>query len=113
MESQAPKFKMCPALIVPDLVEGDRNTCPIEILEGAYSGWVFRYGQINFRETGEDMFIDMELIPVAVPNGADLNTQDFVTVAGRILESIILSPPEIETPFDLEADVHEDPPEDA
>jgi len=102
--AKAPKYKFLPEASI-DISQ----TCPIEIIEGKFSGLVYRYGQISFKETDNgDLNVMMDIEMITAPEGFNQQDKDFTDTAGEIFVSIVEEQVEAE-PNDLEADVHEDP----
>ena len=102
--AKAPKYKFLPEASI-DISQ----TCPIEIIEGKFSGIVYRYGQISFKETDNgDLNVMMDIEMITAPEGFNQQDKDFTDTAGEIFVSIVEEQVEAE-PNDLEADVHEDP----
>jgi hypothetical protein len=102
--AKAPKYKFLPEASI-DISQ----TCPIEIIEGKFSGIVYRYGQISFKETDNgDLNVMMDIEMITAPEGFNQQDKDFTDTAGEIFVSIVEEQVEAE-PSDLEADVHEDP----
>ena len=102
--AKAPKYKFLQETSV-DITQ----TCPIQILEGKFSGIVYRYGQISFKETDSgDLNVIMDIQMITAPKEFDQQDKDFTDAAGEIFVHIVESQVEAE-PNDLEADVHEDP----
>jgi hypothetical protein len=86
------------------------QTCPIEILEGKYSGIIYRYGKISFNEleTGE-LNITMDVEIITAPEEFDQQEKEFTTTVGDIFVDIVESNVTTDEFKDLEADVHEEP----
>ena len=101
---KAPKYKF-----LPEASTDVSQTCPILITEGKFEGIVYRYGQISFKETDDgDLNVMMDIEMIKAPEDFNQQDKDFTDVAGEIFVNIVESQVEAE-PRDLEADVHEDP----
>jgi hypothetical protein len=85
------------------------DTCPIQILSGDFSGIVYRYGKISLKEMDSgDVQVTMDISIVNGPENFDHNTPEFTLVAGEIFVDIIEKNSKLESPIDLEDDVHQD-----
>jgi hypothetical protein len=86
------------------------QTCPIEILEGKYSGIIYRYGKISFNEleSGE-LNITMDVEMIKSPEGFNQQENEFTTTVGDIFVDIVEDNIDVNESKDLEADVHEEP----
>ena len=101
--AKAPKYKLLPEADVDST-----QTCPIQILEGKFTGIVYRYGQISFKEIDNgDLNVTMEIEMITAPEDFNQQDKDFTDIAGEIFVNIVEEQVEAE-PSDLEADVHED-----
>ena len=100
---KAPKYKFLPEASL-DMTQ----TCPIQILEGKFTGIVYRYGQISFKEIDNgDLNVTMEIQMITAPQDFNQQDKEFTDIAGDIFVNIVENQVESE-PSDLEADVHED-----
>jgi len=94
---------------IPEASVDSTQTCPIEIISGKFSGIIYRYGKIDFKEDGnEGLNVTMEIEMIKFPEGFDQADKDFTQTAGEIFVKIIESQVESDDDKDLEADVHED-----
>jgi hypothetical protein len=94
---------------IPEVSIDSTQTCPIEITSGKFSGIIYRYGQISFKETDNDeLNVTMDIEIIISPDGFDQQDKDFTNIAGEIFVNIVENQVEAE-PRDLESDVHEDP----
>jgi len=101
---KAPKYKFLPEASM-DMTQ----TCPIQILEGKFTGIVYRYGQISFKEIDNgDLNVTMEIQMITAPQDFNQQDKEFTDIAGDIFVNIVENQVESE-PSDLESDVHEDP----
>ena len=101
---KAPKYKF-----LPEASTDISQTCPIQILEGKFSGIVYRYGKISFEEVNDgDLSVNMEIQMITAPDGFDQQDKEFTNVAGDIFVNIVESQVEADE-IDLEDDVHQDP----
>ena len=101
---KAPKYKF-----LPEASTDISPTCPIQILEGKFSGIVYRYGKISFEEVNDgDLSVNMEIQMITAPDGFDQQDKEFTNVAGDIFVNIVESQVEADE-IDLEDDVHQDP----
>ncbi len=94
---------------IPEASVDSTQTCPIEITSGKFSGIIYRYGKIDFKENGNDgLNVTMEIEMIKFPEGFDQANKDFTQTAGEIFVKIVESQVESDDYKDLEADVHED-----
>ncbi len=94
---------------IPEVSIDSTQTCPIEITSGKFSGIIYRYGKIDFKENGNDgLNVTMEIEMIKFPEGFDQANKDFTQTAGEIFVKIVESQVESDDYKDLEADVHED-----
>ena len=101
---KAPKYKFLPEASI-DISQ----TCPIQILEGKFSGIVYRYGKISFQEINEgDLSINMEIQVITAPDRFNQQDKEFTDIAGNIFVDIVENQVEPDE-MDLEDDVHQDP----
>jgi hypothetical protein len=88
----------------------ENDTCPIEILDGQYSGIVFKYGKISLNETDTgELNVNMDITMVKAPEGFNQQETNFTQTVGEIfvdiVEKNVVADKEA---VDLEDDVHQD-----
>jgi len=102
---KAPKYKF-----LPDDSKDISQTCPIIITEGKFEGIVYRYGKISFNETETgDLNVTMDIEMITSPDNFNQQDKDFTDYVGEIFVDIVENQAEVDMTKDLEADVHEDP----
>jgi len=100
---KAPKFKYS-----PELSSDITSNCPIEIMEGPYTGIVYRYGKISLKETDNgELNVTMDIEIIKSPDNFNQSEEAFTNTVGEIFSQIIEDGIEQE-PVDLEDDVHQD-----
>jgi hypothetical protein len=88
-----------------------KDTCPIEILNGDFSGIVFKYGKISLHETESgELAVNMNVTTLQAPENFNQETPEFTQVVGQIFTDIVEKNIEEEKKevVDLEDDVHQD-----
>jgi hypothetical protein len=94
---------------LPEASVDSTQTCPIEITSGQFTGIVYRYGKIDFKEDGSDgLNVTMEIEMIKSPTGFDKEDKQFTQTVGEIFVKIVEAQVEVDNGKDLEADVHED-----
>ena len=101
---KVPEYKFLDAVAEPN------ETCPIQILEGQFSGIVYKYGKISLEEIESgDLKVNMEVNVITSPDSFDQNNEEFTQTIGEIFVNIIEKGVETKKdPIDLEDDVHQD-----
>jgi hypothetical protein len=98
---KAPKYEF-----VPEFDLDTNANCPIKILEGEYSGIVYRYGKISLKEENDNLNVTMDIEIIKSPDNFDSQDKSFTNVVGEIFSAIIVE--KMAEPIDLEDDVHQD-----
>jgi hypothetical protein len=86
------------------------DTCPIEIMEGPYSGIIYKYGKISMSETESgELSVNMDITIVKAPEGFNQQEKTFTQTVGEIFVDIVeKNVVADQQPIDLEDDVHQD-----
>ena len=92
-----------------EMFDGNEN-CPIEILNGQFSGVIFRYGKISLNETADgNMEVNMNITIVSAPENFKQEKTEFTQTVGEIFSDIVeKNLAETMESVDLEDDVHQD-----
>lgn len=65
------------------------NHWAIAIQEGTYEGVAYQYDTVSINEEGSDVVLSFNTITLTNPNELDLTTDEFESIVGDILTSII------------------------
>jgi hypothetical protein len=100
--------------LLPDNNTDMTSTCPIVIKSGKFKDIVYRYGKISFQELeDESLNINMEVEMIKAPEGFNQQDPEFTQTVGDIFTKIVEDQVMHMEEKDLEADVHEEPMDNA